>query len=68
MRDTDESSRRTCPGGFDYAGHVCDDGNKCPPGYPRLTESGWELSDPAAGPLPRLEGDTLFYDRRYKRP
>jgi hypothetical protein len=34
--------RRTCPGGFDYAGHVCDDA--CGPGYPRLTEDGWQLT------------------------
>jgi hypothetical protein len=37
-----DEERRTCPGGFDYAGHVCDDA--CGPGYPRLTEDGWQLT------------------------
>src|ERR1700761_9645416 len=32
--EDDSVPRTTCPGGYDYAGHVCDrDG--CPPGYPR---------------------------------
>ena len=39
--DDDAGRRRTCPGGFDHAGHVCDAEPACPPGYPRLTESGW---------------------------
>lgn len=58
--------RRTCPGGFDYAGHVCDDSG-CPEGYPRLTATGWQAYAPV-DQVPRLESDTLIYDRRYKRP
>lgn len=43
MQAEDEYTRTTCPGGYDFAGHVCDNSD-CPPGYPRLTSTGWELS------------------------
>lgn len=38
----EETPRTTCPGGFDYAGHVCDERPGCPDGYPRLTAAGWD--------------------------
>jgi hypothetical protein len=41
--DDKQFPRRTCPGGYDYAGHDCDAQPACPPGYPRLTALGWIL-------------------------
>jgi hypothetical protein len=43
MDNDEDAPRTTCPGGYDYAGHVCD-ASGCPDGYPRLTESGWQVS------------------------
>jgi hypothetical protein len=62
-------ARTTCPGGFDYAGHVCDTEPACPPGYPRLTETGWQQAPPPdPGPVPRLDGDNIVFNWHNRRP